>query len=115
MITSPDNEQLKTIRKLHQKKERTRSGLFVAEGEDLVDAAAAAGLKPQVLLWSGEDVEPELLDKVSALGSGARVIGVYEQRWVDPGGDLSVYLHGVGDPGNVGASSARPTRCATAR
>jgi TrmH family RNA methyltransferase len=103
MITSPDNEQLKTIRKLQQKKERTRSGLFVAEGEDLVDAAAAAGLKPRVLLWSGEDVEPDLLDAVSSLGSGARVIGVYEQAWVAPGGALSVYLHGVGDPGNVGA------------
>lgn len=103
MITSPDNEQLKTIRKLAQKKERARTGLFVAEGEDLVDAAAAAGLRPQVLLRSGEDVEPELLDKVSALGSGARVIAVYAQRWAEQGGDLSVYLHGVGDPGNVGA------------
>ncbi|MEA2346842.1 MAG: methyltransferase, TrmH family [Thermoleophilaceae bacterium] len=103
MITSPDNEQLKTIRKLAQKKERARTGLFVAEGEDLVDAAAAAGLRPEILLRSGEDVEPALLDKVSALGSGARVIGVYAQRWTEPAGDLCVYLHGVGDPGNVGA------------
>jgi TrmH family RNA methyltransferase len=30
------------------------------------------------------------------------VVGVYEQRWSSPGGDLSVYLHGVHDPGNVG-------------
>jgi TrmH family RNA methyltransferase len=30
------------------------------------------------------------------------VIGVYRQRWWPPGGELSVYLHGVGDPGNVG-------------
>ena len=56
-----------------------------------------------MLLRSGEDVEPELLDRVSSLGSGSRVIGVYRQRWAEPGGDLSVYLHGVGDPGNVGA------------
>jgi TrmH family RNA methyltransferase len=27
---------------------------------------------------------------------------VYRQRWSEPGGRLSVYLHGVGDPGNVG-------------
>jgi TrmH family RNA methyltransferase len=27
---------------------------------------------------------------------------VYRQRWSEPGGGLSVYLHGVGDPGNVG-------------
>jgi TrmH family RNA methyltransferase len=57
-----------------------------------------------VLLWSGEDVEPELLDRVSSLGSGSRVIGVYRQRWAEPGGDLSVGLYGVGDPGNVGTA-----------
>ena len=55
-----------------------------------------------MLLWSGQDVEPELLDRVSQLGSGTRVIGVYRQRWAEPGGELSVALHGVGDPGNVG-------------
>jgi TrmH family RNA methyltransferase len=30
------------------------------------------------------------------------VIGVYEQVWSEPAGPLCVYLHGVGDPGNVG-------------
>jgi len=40
----------------------------------------------------------------SALGFdfGTRVIGVYRQSWSPPGGDLSVYLEGVRDPGNVG-------------
>jgi TrmH family RNA methyltransferase len=103
MITSAQNEQLKTIRKLQDKKHRERSGLFVAEGEDLADAAAAAGWEPELLLVAGEDVEPELLASVSSLGSGARVVGVYAQRWALPGGELSVYLHGVHDPGNVGA------------
>jgi TrmH family RNA methyltransferase len=102
MIRSPDNDRLKTIRKLAQKRWREKLGLFVAEGEDLVDAAAAAGWEPRFVLRAGVDVEPELLDAVSALGSGSRVIGVYEQRWAAPGGDLSVWLHGVEDPGNVG-------------
>jgi RNA methyltransferase, TrmH family len=31
------------------------------------------------------------------------VIGVYEQKWAEPKGDLLVYLHRVEDPGNVGA------------
>jgi RNA methyltransferase, TrmH family len=104
MITSPDNTQLKLIRKLQRKRERDESALFVAEGEDLVEAAAAGGWDPEVLLVAGEDVEPELLDRVSSLGSGSRVIGVYRQRWADPGGTLSLYLHGVGDPGNVGTA-----------
>jgi len=102
MITSPDNTQLKLIRGLARKKERDKSGLFAAEGEDLVEAARLAGWEPEVLLRSGEDVEPDLLDRVSALGSGSRVIGVYRQRFSQPGGERSVYLHGAGDPGNVG-------------
>src|SRR3954451_13456305 len=97
MITSKDNAQLKTIRKLLQKR---REGLFVAEGEDLVDAAASNGWEPEILLRAGEDVEPDLLP--SSLGSGTRVVGVYRERWSQPGGDLSVYLHGVPAPGNVG-------------
>jgi TrmH family RNA methyltransferase len=103
MITSSDNQQLKRIRKLHEKKHREREGLFLAEGEDLVDAALAAGWEPDSLLIAGEDVEPSLLDAVSTLGSGTRVIGVFRQRWSEPSGaDVSVYLHGVRDPGNVG-------------
>lgn len=102
MITSPDNDKLKTIRKLQQRSWRAKLGLFSAEGEDLVGAAEAAGRRPEFVLRAGEDVEPELLDAVSTLGSGTRVIGVYGQCWAEPAGDLLVYLHGVEDPGNVG-------------
>jgi RNA methyltransferase, TrmH family len=98
VITSADNDKLKTIRKLQQKSWREKLGLFAAEGEDLVEAA----WEPEFVLRAGEDVEPELLDAVSALGSGSRVIGVYRQRWAEPTGDLLVYLHAVEDPGNVG-------------
>jgi RNA methyltransferase, TrmH family len=102
MIRSADNDKLKTIRKLATKRWRDKLGLFVAEGEDLVAAAQETGWEPKFVLRAGVDVEPELLDAVSSLGSGSRVIGVYEQRWAEPGGDLSVWLGGVEDPGNVG-------------
>ena len=102
MITSKDNPHLKAIRRLRDKRHREREGLVVAEGEDLVDAARDAGFEPELLLVAGQDVEPQLLDAVSELGSGTRVIGVFRQRWSSPGGRLSVYLHGVRDPGNVG-------------
>src|SRR5438034_287632 len=104
MITSPHNEKLKLVRRLRSRQTRTREGLFVAEGEDLVAAAAAARAEPVALLHAGEDVAPELLAAVSALGSGTRVLGIYRQRWSEPHGSLSVYLHGVGDPGNIGAA-----------
>ena len=110
-IASPHNPRLKSLRRLHTKRERARSGLFVAEGEDLVAAAASAG-RPAVAGYrvsgsgaGGErflDVDAEALASASTLGSGTRVIGVYEQRWGAPAGPLCVYLHGVGDPGNVG-------------
>jgi RNA methyltransferase, TrmH family len=104
VITSADNDKLKTIRKLQQKHWREKLGLFTAEGEDLVEAAERARWEPEYVLRAGEEVEPSLLAAVSALGSGSRVIGVYEERWSEPGGSLAAYLHGVEDPGNVGTA-----------
>ena len=110
-IASPQNPRLKVVRRLARKSERERSGTFLAEGEDLIAAAAHAGrhaVEGYRLAGSGlgdesfHDVEPRALAAVSTLGSGTRVIGVYEQRWNAPAGPLCVYLYGVGDPGNVG-------------
>lgn len=110
-ITSEHNPGLKALRRLHTKRERARSGTFLAEGEDLVAAAALAGrpaLRGYRLAGSGlggegfHDVQRAALAHASALGSGSRVIAVYQQRWSNPVGPLCVYLHGVGDPGNVG-------------
>src|SRR5207247_6439824 len=41
LITSRENEKLKLVRKLHDRSWRDKLGLFVAEGEDLVEAASA--------------------------------------------------------------------------
>ena len=102
MISSPDNQHLKTIRKQAERRWREKLDLFTAEGEDLVEAAEAAGWEPEVLLVAGEDVDPPLLDEVSSLGSGTRVVGIYRRRFSALGGRVSLYLHGVHDPGNVG-------------
>jgi TrmH family RNA methyltransferase len=108
MIASPQNEKLKLVRKLRERKHREREGLFVTEGEDLVEAGLAAGTEPRFLLTAagfglgGEEVEPELLAAVSSLGSGTRAIAVWPLRWSERAAAPCVYLHGVGDPGNVG-------------
>jgi RNA methyltransferase, TrmH family len=110
-IASPQNPRLKAVRRLHTKRERARSRTFLAEGEDLIAAAEHAGrpaLEGYRLAGSGlgnddfHEVERSALASVSALGSGTRVIAVYEQRWGPAVGPLCVYLHRVGDPGNVG-------------
>lgn len=109
MIESPQNEKLKLVRKLRERKHREREGLFATEGEDLVEAGLAAGAEPRFLLTAagsglgGEEVEPELLAAASALGSGTRAIGVWPLRWTERAGSPCVYLHGVADPGNVGS------------
>src|ERR1700742_4082032 len=121
MIESKDNEKLKLVRKLHVRKHRERQGLFATEGEDLLAAGLAAGAKPRFVLVAGGTglhghdagsgaADPvggghsDLLDSVSALGSGTRAIAVWEKS---PMGTAPVapcvYLDGVGDPGNVGA------------
>ena len=110
-IASLNNSRLKSVRRLHTRRERERSGRFLAEGEDLIAAARSAGrpaLEGYRMAGSGlgdegfHDVEPSVLQAVSTLGSGTRVIAVYEQSWSAPVGPLCVYLHGVRDPGNIG-------------
>jgi RNA methyltransferase, TrmH family len=110
-LTSPNNPRLKSVRRLRNRRERDRSGRFLAEGEDLIAAARAAGrpaLEGYRLAGSGLgendffDVERSALGAVSTLGSSTRVLAVYEQRWATAAGPLCVYLHGVADPGNVG-------------
>jgi TrmH family RNA methyltransferase len=110
-ITSTANQHIKEIRKLGSAAARAKSGRFVAEGEDLYEAARAAG---KVALYAacadglGQgrpnhfEVERTVLNQASRLGSGTRMIGVYEQQWSAVTGPFVIALWGVGDPGNVG-------------
>jgi RNA methyltransferase, TrmH family len=110
-ITSQHNQRLKEIRKLRmRRRERDKAGRFVAEGEDLLAAADAAGWTPVERYCAagsglpGIEVEAKLLAQASGLASGTRTLAVYDERWAKtPAGPLCVYLHGVHDPGNVGA------------
>lgn len=119
MITSAHNPRLRLVRRLQGRRQRERLGLFSCEGEDLVEAALAAGLEPVELLVDAdrppelpgladaEPVEPRLLADVSALGHPPRVLAVFRKA------DLprleakeqplvGLALWHVGDPGNVG-------------
>ena len=104
MITSRDNETLKLVRKLlGQRKHRDETGLFAAEGEDLVEAASGAGIEPVHVLVAGETVEEELLARVSTLPHPARAIGVYRRADLPTGmRSTCLALWRLSDPGNVG-------------
>jgi TrmH family RNA methyltransferase len=104
VISSASNPRLKLIRRLESRRQRAKLGLFVCEGEDLVDSARAAGIEPVDLLVAGEDVEPELLAVISSLAHPPRVIGVFRRddlpAWAQRRATLALWH--VGDPGNVG-------------
>jgi RNA methyltransferase, TrmH family len=101
VIVSRDNERLKLVRKLHDRRWRDKLGLFFVEGEDAVGAATA---EPVDLLRAGEDVEPKLLAAVATAPHPPRVIGVYRREDLPSWDERAVVLalwH-LSDPGNVG-------------
>ena len=118
-ITSRDNDKLKLARKLHERRWRDKLGLFLCEGEDLVEAALGAGLEPVEALVDAERpallerlrtadlVAPGPLAEVSTLAHPPRVVAVF-RRDALPRLDLAappavgLALWRVGDPGNVG-------------
>ena len=91
MITSAQNQHLKLIRRLERRAQRARLGLFVVEGEDVVEAALEAGVQPVVALVDDErpvlerrlkNVEQclgKLLGEVSLLAHPPRVIAIYRE------------------------------------
>jgi TrmH family RNA methyltransferase len=101
LIVSRDNERLKLVRKLHDRRWRDKLGLFFVEGEDLVDAATA---EPVDVLRAGEDVEPRLLAEVSSAAHPPRVVAVYRRAdlpaWEERPATLALWR--LADPGNVG-------------
>jgi RNA methyltransferase, TrmH family len=116
VITSASNPRLKLVRKLGSARQRAKLGLFACEGEDLVAAGLAAGLRPvEVLvdaeqpphlggLSSAEGVEPGLLAELSVLAHPPRVIAVFRRADLQRGlsAPAGLALWHVGDPGNVG-------------
>ena len=119
MITSAANPRLKLVRRLGSRRQRERLGLFVCEGEDLVQAALAAGIEPVEVLVDAErpplldgldhaeSVEPRLLAEVSSLAHPPRVIATFRRAdlpQLDPADPplVGLALWHVVDPGNVG-------------
>ena len=101
MIASKDNERLKLVRKLHDRRWREKLGLFFVEGEDAIEAATA---EPVDLLRAGEDVDAKLLADVASAPHPPRVLAVYRRAelpgWEERPATLALWR--LADPGNVG-------------
>ena len=110
MIESINNEQIKEIRKLKDKKYRDETNLFLVEGDHLVKEAYKAGYLVKLILTEDIydfDVEKlivtdKVINSISDLNN-VKVIGVCKKISSDL--DLSknvLILDGVQDPGNLG-------------
>lgn len=116
--------QVKNINNLHQKKFRTRQGLYIAEGPKVVEEFLHADIKIAEIYGLGKWIERNItalmkkkvryhvidekeLASISALQAPNEVIAVCEQRAyglsdIDKKADLFLYLDNISDPGNLG-------------
>ena len=110
-ITSLQNQKVKAWAKLREKKERDRTGLFLAEGPHLIEEAMRQGIVETVITdgrYSFDGVQtveavPQVLKKLSASVSGVSCIAVCRQFALpvkDPARVL--LLDRIQDPGNFG-------------
>lgn len=103
-MTTLKSSQIKEIRSLSEKKFRQQTGLFVVEGEKMVDEALASGFEV-VGVYRKEEIGEAAMSRISSLSSPSPVLAVLRQRaWTIPdiSSGLYVALDSVRDPGNLG-------------
>ena len=106
---------IQLIRSLADKKGRAEAGLFLAEGEKLVEEMLASALEVERVLavgeaaerFSGEAITAQQMARISALKTPTEVVALVRiprhELSVERLGDrLSLMLDGVQDPGNMG-------------
>ena len=110
-ITSVDNAQVKKWNKLHQKKERDATGLFLVEGKHLIEEALKYNAVELVLYEKecpfqnvdSQEVSKNVLDKLSSNPSGADYIGICHLPKLElKKKERILLLDGIQDPGNLG-------------
>lgn len=111
VITSVNNEKIKEVLKLKNKKYRDKEGLFLVETYHLVEEAYVCGLLEEVFLLEGEEckynventyVSLKVMDKLKDTISEVKIIGVVRKRKLDKLGNRILLLDRVQDPGNLG-------------
>ena len=111
LITSKDNNRIKEIRKLLTKKYSLEKGLFVVEGENLIEEAIKNHMLVELYVLEGSNcnydfnydyVTEEVMKSISDLKSTPRLLGVSKIHNTNHIGNKIVILDNIQDPGNAG-------------
>lgn len=111
IITSLDNDNVKKWKKLCKKKYRDEFGIYLVEGEHLVEEAYKSGVLDKVIVLDGESysydniiyVSYEVMKALSSLDTPNRIMGVCKKKESSElFGKRYLLLDGVQDPGNLG-------------
>lgn len=112
LITSLNNEHIKELVKLKDKKYRDQLGVFLVDTKNLVMEAYKAGLLKELILHKDElypldmnitYVTNDILKKISQTSTPSRVMGLVEKKKESSIiGEKILILDNIQDPGNLG-------------
>lgn len=112
VITSLNNEHIKEINKLKEKKYRDLTNTFLIEGEHLTEEAIKEGLVKELIVLEGKEyffddikvtyVSKDVMKKLSSMDSFPSVIGVCNKKQEDIIKGNILILDDIQDPGNLG-------------
>ena len=111
LITSLENDKIKELIKLKQRKYRKKTNKYLVEGEHLVLEACKSGdlellILEQDTIFPIEQqalyVTPEIISKISSLETPTNVLGLCKVKEEKDIGNRILLLDGIQDPGNLG-------------
>ena len=104
IITSVNNDKIKDICKLNEKKYRDSTNTFLIEGEHLVCEAICSNLLKELIVLDGVIiyVNDKVMKKISCMDSYPKVMGICYKKKEENIGNRVLILEDIQDPGNLG-------------
>ena len=112
LITSLNNDTVKELVKLKDKKYRDISDTFFVEGKDLCDMAYESGLLREIYILDGYNniydgipvtyVSENVMKKISDMASISEYYGICSKKVENNIGKRIIVLDDIQDPGNLG-------------